>query len=491
MLTRPDAKQIDRRARMALPHQPVPQQDARERVYNFDEVYLGYDEEAAITEAMRCIQCPAAPCSKACPLHNDIPLALWQIENGLFADAAVIFRRTSTLSEVCGRVCPGVIQCEGACIYVKKGLPPVAIGRLEAFVADHQAAEQGRDVVTAAPSGHCVAVVGAGPAGLTVAQLLSKRGHGVTVFDAWPTGGGTLRYGIPKFKMDHRVVDELLEYCERLGVEFAYETEIGAGLSVDDLFREGFEAVFLGVGASVAVDPRIPGSDLGGVHVAAPFLIRANVEKELRPPEFAQPVEVGPRVAVIGGGDAAIDCARTALRLGGKRVVCIYRRSETEMPGNERDRALARAEGAEFEFLTQPVRFLPDDNRHLATIECQRMRLGALDESRRRQPLPIEGSEFTLPVETVILALGYQPDPRLAATIPGLETDDWGLVRVDEKTGATSRPGVFAGGDAVAGPDRVVTAVAHGRRAAESIHDYLTRRYRWSYEPPPGHAVRI
>ncbi len=477
MLTRPDAKQIDRKARMALPHQLIPKQNPQDRIHNFSEVYLGYDAEAAITEAMRCIQCPAAPCTKACPLHNDVPLALWQIENGLFEDAAVVFRRTSTMSEVCGRVCPQVIQCEGACIYVKKGLPPVAIGRLEAFVADYQAANRGRDTVTAAPSGHRVAVVGAGPAGLTVSQLLAKRGHGVTVFDAWPAGGGTLRYGIPKFKMDHKVVDDLVDYCERLGVEFVYSTEIGADLSVDDLFQEGFDAVFLGVGATVGVDPRIPGCDLAGVHMATPFLIRANVEEELRPPDLARPVEVGAHVAVIGGGDTAMDCVRTALRLGGKRVVCVYRRSEAEMPGNERDRALARAEGARFEFLTQPLRFLSGEDGRLGAIECQRMKLGEPDDSGRRRPVPIEGSEFTFPIDTVILALGYQPDSRLGSTIRELKTDDWGRVCVDENTGATSRAGVFAGGDAVAGPDLVVTAVAHGRRAAEAMHAYLTGRH--------------
>ncbi len=477
MLPRPDAKAIDRKSRMALPHQPVPKQDAAERIRNFEEAYRSYDAEAAITEAMRCIQCPAAPCAKACPLHNDIPLALWQLEHGLFDDAAIVFRRTSTMSEVCGRVCPQIVQCEGACIYVKKGKPPVAIGRLEAFVADHQTANSGRDTVTAAPTGHRVAVVGAGPAGLTVAQLLAKHGHSLTVFDAWPSGGGIMRYGIPKFKMDHAVVDDLLNYTERLGVEFVYNTKIGVDLSLDDLFEQGYEALFLGVGAGVAADSKIPGSELDGVFNATPFLIQANVDDELRPPELQEPPKIGKNVVVIGGGDTAMDCVRTAVRLGAERVVCVYRRTEAEMPGNERDRALAREEGVQFEWLTQPVRFVGDESGHVVEMECLRMQLGEPDDSGRRRPVPIAGSEFTIPVDSVILALGYWPDPLIGESTPELATRDWGLINVDEETGATSRPGVFAGGDAVVGPDLVVTAVAHGRRAADAIQQYLVARH--------------
>jgi glutamate synthase (NADPH/NADH) small chain len=477
MLPRPAAKEIDRKSRMALPHQPVPKQDPRQRIGNFDEVYLPYDAEAAITEAMRCIQCPGAPCSKACPLHNDIPLAVWQIEHGEFEDAAQVFRQTSTMSEVCGRVCPQIIQCEGACIYVKKGLPPVAIGRLEAFVADYQTAHGGRDTLTAAPTGHRIAVVGAGPAGITVAQMLARQGHAVTVFDQWPSGGGILRYGIPKFKMDHKVVDDLVEYTQRLGVDFVYDTRVGEALTVDELLEQGYEAVFLGVGAGVPADPKIPGSDLKGIYNATPFLIRANVDDELRPPELRGPPEIGDRVVVIGGGDTAMDCLRTSVRLGAKEVTCVYRRTESEMPGNEKDRALAKDEGVSFEWLTQPTRFIADVEGHVTAMECRRMELGEPDDSGRRRPVPIEGSEFTMPVDTVVLALGYWPDPLMGDTTPDLETHDWGLVTVDEETGATSRPGVYAGGDAVVGPDLVVTAVAHGRSAAEAIHKYLTERH--------------
>jgi glutamate synthase (NADPH/NADH) small chain len=476
MLPRPNPKEIDRKKRLALQHQPVPQQLPEERIRNFDEVYLPYDEEAAITEAMRCIQCPAAPCVKACPLHNDIPLALWQIENGLFEHAAAVFRRTSTMSEVCGRVCPQDTQCEGACVYVKKGEPPVAIGRLEAFAADYQSAHGGRDLGVAAPTGRKVAVVGAGPAGLTVAQLLAKRGHAITVFDLWPAAGGILRYGIPRFKMDHEVVAEQVAYTERLGVQFAHSTKVGEDLTLDDLMGDGFEAVFLGVGAGIAADPGIPGQELNAVHNATPFLIRANVDEKIRPDDLAGTPVVGERVVVIGGGDTAMDCVRTAVRLGATDVVCLYRRTEAEMPGNERDRALAREEGIEFEWLTQPIRFIGDENGRLGAVECIRMELGDADRSGRRRPVPIDGTEFTMPADTVVLALGYRPDPLISETTEGLDTHDRGLITVDEQTGATTRPGVFAGGDDVVGPDLVVTAVAHGRRAAEAIHEYLVTR---------------
>jgi glutamate synthase (NADPH/NADH) small chain len=476
MLPRPDAKEIDRKARMALPHQPIPKQEPSERVHNFDEVYLHYDLESAMAEAKRCIQCPAAPCAKACPLHNDIPLALWHLEHGLVEEAAAVLRETSTMSEVCGRVCPQVLQCEGACIYVKKGKPAVAIGRLEAFVADYQTAHSGRDTTTAAATGHRAAVVGAGPAGLTVAQLLAKRGHSVTVFDVWPSGGGILRYGIPQFKMSHKVVEDLVEYTKKLGVEFVYDTKVGGDVTIDDLFEQGYEAVFLGVGAGVAADPKITGSDLNGIYNATPFLIRANVAEELRPPELKDPPEIGDRVVVIGGGDTAMDCLRTSVRLGAKEVTCVYRRTEAEMPGNEKDRTLAKEEGVKFEWLTQPIRFIGDDNGNVSAMECKRMELGEPDESGRRRPVPIEGSEFTMPVDTVMLALGYWPDPLMGETTPGLDTHDWGLISVDAETGRTSREGVYAGGDDVAGPSLVVTAVEHGRRAAEAMHEYLMQR---------------
>jgi glutamate synthase (NADPH/NADH) small chain len=475
MLPKPSPKEINRKERLALPDTVIPKQDPAERVNNFDEVYLSYDEDSAKEAARRCIQCPGAACVKACPLHNDIPLALWQLEHGEFEDAARVFRLTSNMSEVCGRVCPQIIQCEGSCIYIKKGKSPVPIGRLEAFVADYLKSHSGFPSETNPASGHRAAVVGAGPAGLTVAELLAQMGHAVTVFDSWPAGGGIMRYGIPKFKMDHKLSDDKVEHVESLGVEFKFNTRIGEDLSVDDLLDEGFETVFLGVGAGVGAKLDAPGVDLQGVYEATPFLIRANVDEELRPPELKERPEIGDRVAVIGGGDTAMDCVRTAVRLGAREVTCVYRRTEAEMPGNEKDRTLAREEGVQFRWLTQPVTLMGDDAGRVTHLECMEMELGDPDESGRRRSVPTGTAPFTLPVDTVILALGYWPDPLVGETTPELETHDWGLITIDEATGVTSRANVFAGGDDVVGPDLVVTAVAQGRVAAQAMHTCMMK----------------
>ncbi len=473
MLPKPNPKEIDRKGRMALPEDDVPKQNPEERRSNFDEVYLPLHEDDAKAAARRCIQCPGAKCVKACPLHNDIPYALWHIECGEFEKAAVVFRKTSTFSDVCGRVCPQMKLCEGACIYTKKNRPPVIIGRLEAFAADYLKAHSGIPTDTEASTGHRVAVVGAGPAGLTVAELLARRGHAVTVFDTNAAAGGVMRYGIPTFKLNHQICDQKAELLESLGVEFVFNTTVGEDLSVDDLLARGFQTVFLGVGAGVSADLKVPGAEMEGVYHATPFLIRANVKESERPTELGLSPEVGEKVAVIGGGNTAMDCLRTSVRLGAREATCVYRRTEAEMPGNLKDRSLAREEGVEFRWLTQPVEILGNDAGHVVGLKCLEMELGEPDESGRRRPVPIEGSEFTLDVDTVILALGYWPDPLIGERTPNLETHDWGLISVDEATGATSRENVFAGGDDVVGPDLVVTAVAQGRRAAEAMHVYM------------------
>jgi glutamate synthase (NADPH/NADH) small chain len=481
MLPKPSPKEVNRKERLALPEQETPKQDPAERCGNFAEVYLPFDEESAKAAAARCIQCPKAVCIRACPLHNDIPLALWQLEHGDFESAARVFRLTSNFSEICGRVCPQIVLCEGACIYNKKGKAPVPVGRLEAFVADYLKSHEGWSLEKDPPTGHRAAVVGAGPAGLTVAELLAKRGHEVVVYDLWPAGGGVMRYGIPKFKMDHDLITEKVKYLEELGVQFQFNTKIGEDITVDDLLEQGSETVFLGVGAGVAAEFKVPGVDLRGIYDATPFLIRANVEEDLKPEGLKDLPEVGGRVAIIGGGDTAMDCARTCVRLGAGEVTVVYRRTEAQMPGNEKDRTLAKEEGVRFEWLTQPLRFDGDEAGRVVSMQCQLMELGEPDESGRRRPLPVDGSEFTVPVDTVVLALGYWPDPLVGETTPGLETHDWGLVSIDESTGRSSRENVFAGGDDVNGPDLVVTAVAQARIAAQAMHQHMMR----DSEPKP------
>ena len=466
----------DRKQRLKIPPQKLPKQDPRQRAHNWAEVSLPLDEEVARLEATRCIQCPAAPCIKACPLHNDIPGALALAEAGDFVGAANKFRETSLMPEMCGRLCPQELLCEGSCVVGKKAIP-VAIGRLEAFVTDYQRQREGLPKpAVPSPSGQRVAVVGSGPAGLVVAEELAKRGHSVVVYESWPLPGGLLRYGIPRFKMSKAIVDETIAYLEKLGIRFVCNTTIGDNITVDDLFAAGFEAVFLGHGAGQPVQMGILDENLKGVYQATDFLVRCNLPPEQLPPSMREPIDVGKRVVVVGGGDTAMDCLRTAIRMGAPNVVCLYRRSEAEMPGNRKERRHAEEEGVGLIFLTAPVRFLGDDNGHIKAVRCQRMELGEPDESGRRRPVPVIGSEFEIEVDTVVLALGYRADKLLITTTPDLEADEWGLLTVDSDTGRTSRPGVFAGGDNVRGPDLVVDAVVDAKRAAAAIDEYLRRK---------------
>jgi glutamate synthase (NADPH/NADH) small chain len=476
MVTTPDNPvQVDRKARMQIPFQDLDLRPASLRVLDFEDVVLPFDEERARREATRCIHCPdPAPCTKACPAHNDIPAAMGLIEQGLFLEAAQVYHRTSTLPEICGRVCPHEQLCQGACPRNKRG-EPVLTGALEAFVMDYERARQPYRIPLGAPSGKLVAVVGAGPAGLAVAEELVKLGHAVTIFDSKPAPGGLLLYGIPNFKLPKNVVWDKWRDLEGAGVKFAGDTYIGKDKTIDELFAQGFEAVFLGVGAGIdAPMEKTPGTDLPGVYEATDFLIRGNVDSIYLPAEKRDLPQVGRRVVVIGGGDTASDCLRTALRLGADEVTCLYRRTENEMPGGKKDRQMAQQEGAKYRFLTQPVKFIPGENGKLAAVECIEMELGEPDSSGRRRPVPIEDSNFSVAAETAILALGYWPDPVIGKTTPDLETHNWGLIKVvDPETGATTRPGVFAAGDCVTGPSIVGSAMAAGRKAAFAIDAYL------------------
>jgi|Deesub1362A_J573_1020465.scaffolds.fasta_scaffold01491_5 glutamate synthase (NADPH/NADH) small chain len=471
-----DELKIDRKARMKIPFEDLKARPPEERVCDFEPTYEPLTPEQARRMAERCIHCPdPAACVKACPAKNDIPSAMWLIEQGDFLGAARLYRQTSSLPEICGLVCPHEELCQGSCVRNKRG-EPVLTGALEAFVTDYER-QHGQVVIPVGPpTGKRVAIVGAGPAGLSCAEQLRRRGHAVTIFEAKPAPGGLLLYGIPNFKLPKERVFARISDLERAGVEFVYNTRIGKDLTIDDLFKEGFDAVFIGVGTQVDATMKVPGIDLPGIYKATEFLIRANVDPKYLPEDMRGKPEIGRRVAVIGGGDTASDCLRSALRLGAEEVICLYRRTEAEMPGNKKDRELAREEGAKFRFLTQPVKFIAGPDGRVSAVECLQCELGEPDESGRRRPIPIEGSNFIVPTDTVILALGYWPDETIGKTTPGLETRDWGLINVDPETMATSRPGVFAGGDAVTGPHLVVTAMVAGRKAAASIDAYLNEQ---------------
>lgn len=468
---------IDRKERVNRPFFDLDLRPAEERTCDFDDVVISFDAERAMVEAARCIHCPdPAPCMVACPPHNDIPSAMWLIEQGRFDEAAEIYHKTSSLPEICGRVCPHEVLCQGSCV-LNKHHAPVLTGELETFAVDYQRRVSGYVIPLGIPTGKKVAIIGAGPAGLGCAEVLLRKGYEITVFESKPGPGGLLVYGIPNFKLPKDVWTEKWEQFERAGVKFAPNTYIGKDKTIDDLFAEGFEAVFIGVGSEIdAKMEDTPGTDLPGVYEATDFLIRGNVEHDLLPEDMRKPLELGRRVVVIGGGDTASDCLRTALRLGAEEVTCLYRRTEKEMPGGKKDRKMAREEGAKYRFLTQPVKFIAGADGKLAAVECIEMRLGEPDAKGRRKPVPVEGSNFSVACDTAILALGYWPDPILGKTTPSLDVHDWGLISADKKTGATSRPGVFSGGDCVTGPDLVVTAMVAGRKAAESIDAYLKSR---------------
>ena len=455
---------------------PMPKQRVEDRIHNFNEVALGYNTEQALAEAQRCIQCPKPQCIQGCPVEVDIPAFIKETKEKNFDQAAKIIKEKNSLPAICGRVCPQENQCQKFCVLGKKG-DPMAIGRLERFVADYE--RQKGVTVPPRPKSSIhgkVAVIGSGPAGLTAAADLARLGHEVVIFEALHASGGVLMYGIPEFRLPKKIVQAEVDYIKKLGVEVETDRMIGRLYTIDELFEHGFDAVFIGTGAGLPRFMRIPGENLGGIYSANEFLIRINLMKAYVFPEYDTPIRVGKKVAVIGGGNVAMDSARCGLRLGAEEVWIVYRRSRKELPARLEEIENAEEEGINFKFLTTPVRFLGDQSGWVKEMECIKMRLGEPDESGRRRPIPIEGSEVVMDVDTVVIAIGQTPNPMIQRTTQGLKTTRWGTIVVNEKTGKTSKKGVYAGGDVVSGAATVISAMGAGKRAARSIHRLLMRK---------------
>lgn len=464
-------------AMISLKKQPMPQQAPDVRATNFAEVPLGYTLEMAVHEATRCLQCQDPQCEKGCPVSVPIRDFIGLLAQGRMEASIRTMKAVNRLPAICGRVCPQEEQCEARCVLNRSGRQPVAIGRLERFIADWE--RQHGWVASAPPERRPekVAVIGAGPAGLTCAGDLAALGYQVTVFEALHAPGGVLMYGIPEFRLPKEIVEADVARLEAMGVEFRYNVVVGRTITVDALLDEmGYDAVFIGTGAGLPRFMGIPGENLAGVYSANEFLTRINLMRAYRFPEYDTPIKVGKRVAVIGAGNTAMDAVRTALRVGAEKAMIVYRRTEAEMTARAEEYEHALEEGVEFYWLTNPVRVLGNPEGWVKGLECVRMELGDPDESGRRRPVPVAGSEFVLPCDTVILALGTTPNPILINTTPGLDTNRWGCVVADPETGATSRPGVFAGGDVVTGAATVILAMGAGQKAARAIHRYLEEK---------------
>ena len=450
----------------------MPKQEPVERVRNFDEVALGYTPELAREEAARCLRCKKPGCVDGCPVGIDIPGFIGSVADGDFGAAIRTVKQTNALPAVCGRVCPQEEQCEANCVLGKKG-DPLAIGRLERFVADREAQEGPAEAPTLPPpNGRCIAVVGSGPAGITVAADLALRGYAITMFEALHEAGGVLTYGIPEFRLPKSIVRREVDYVRSLGVELRLDFVVGKTRTIDRL-QESFDAVFVGAGAGLPWFLEIPGENLNGVFSANEYLTRCNLMRGFRFPAFDTPLKRSARVAVFGGGNVAMDSARTALRLGADEVHIVYRRSKAELPARAEEAENAEEEGVIFDYLTLPVRLI-GERGWLSQIECRRMELGEPDASGRRRPVEIPGSEFLMDIDASVCAIGNSPNPLIAMTTPGLEVGKRGNIVADDDSGRTSRDRVWAGGDVVTGAATVISAMGAGRRAARSIHEALS-----------------
>jgi glutamate synthase (NADPH/NADH) small chain len=459
--------------KLKIPRQKMPGQDPKERIKNFKEVPFGYTPEMAMTEAKRCLQCKKALCMGGCPVEIDIPAFVRMIAEGDFIGAAQELKKNNSLPAICGRVCPQEDQCEKVCVLAKK-YQPVAIGNLERFAADYERNQGEVKIPEIAPStGKKVAIVGAGPAGLTVAGDLIKLGHQVTIFEALHKAGGVLVYGIPEFRLPKKIVQSEVDFLIKLGVEVKTSQVIGKLRTIDELFGQGYHAIFIGTGAGLPNFMNIPGENLNGVYSSNEYLTRSNLMKAYDFPEYDTPIFSGKNVAVLGGGNTAMDSVRTALRLGAQNGYIVYRRSKTEMPARIEEIHHAEEEGVQFHFLTTPIKYIGNDGGWVTGMECLRMELGEPDASGRRRPVPVEGSNFLMEVDTVVVAIGNSSNPLVPQTTTGLEVNKWGNIIANPETGQTSRKGVWAGGDIVTGGATVILAAGAGKKAARDIDKYL------------------
>lgn len=459
-------------ANMSLKKNEMPVQDPNVRNHNFSEVALGYSEETALDEAMRCLNCKNMPCVSGCPVNIHIPAFIEKIKEGDFEGAYQVISESSSLPAVCGRVCPQETQCESKCVRGIKG-EPVGIGRLERFVADWHNAHDTDNIKAPESNGHKVAVVGSGPSGLTCAGDLAKKGYKVSVFEALHTAGGVLVYGIPEFRLPKKIVQKEVDGLKKLGVEIDTDVIIGKTITVDELFLMGFEAVFIGSGAGLPRFMGIEGEALCGVYSANEFLTRNNLMKSYNE-ESATPIMHAKKTVVVGGGNVAMDAARTAKRLGAE-VTVVYRRTEKELPARREEVEHAMEEGIIFKFLTNPIKINGEDG-WVKSIRCQEMKLSEPDESGRARPVPVEGSEYDIDADCVIMSIGTSPNPLIKSTTAGLEVNKHGGIIVNEDTGATTKAGVYAGGDAVTGAATVILAMGAGKTAAKAIDEYISSK---------------